>query len=306
MQGNNKHFSDLSEYLRCLCLAAPAHPLLAVVAMSAKHHFEVPTCLENSTLISTDFYTIALQKIISTEMDYGRTQYDCRQATMHFTAPKQSYQSWQVKVVCTAKAIILHQDFVDGTPIEDEIRQYHFFSYGVNEALHLSAKEEAMVAALMENIEQEYSNNYDQFSKGILLSYISSLLRLINRYYRRQFLQRKDCNVAVQQAFLHKVEQHYHGVNAADKTMPSVAQIAASLAMTPCYLTDALKAETGKTAMENLHFYLIDKAKGLLQQPHSSVTEVAHSLGFDYPQYFARLFKKIVGQTPSQFKNQLH
>ncbi len=68
------------------------------------------------------------------------------------------------------------------------------------------------------------------------------------------------------------------------------------------YLSDTLKKETGKTTIEHLQLYLIDEAKNILLKPNKSVSEVAYELGFEYPQYFSRLFKKKEGISPSKFR----
>ncbi|WP_423896740.1 helix-turn-helix domain-containing protein, partial [Candidatus Pelagadaptatus aseana] len=65
-----------------------------------------------------------------------------------------------------------------------------------------------------------------------------------------------------------------------------------------------LKLETGHTALENIHIYQIDRAKNLLLGSNDSVATVAYALGFEYPQYFSRLFRNKVGMTPTEYRNQ--
>ncbi len=298
------HFTDLTEYHKYLGLKAPEHPLFSVVSISSKKTDS--TCADLDIALSSDFYSISLKNIISGEIFYGRTKYDCRNGTMIFMAPKQEIRVSGLNIESTGRSIVFHEDFIRGNSIKDEIKKYNYFSYAVNEALHLSPKEEKMIASIFDQIEQEYTNNQDEFSKELILSQLSTLLKYANRFYHRQFLHRKESSSSLLDNFIDKIELYMSEEQAEGKAIPSIEYLADSMAMTPRYLSDALKIETGKTAIENLHIYLIDKAKDLLLQPDASIASIAYKLGFEYPQYFARLFKKKVGMTPSEYRNQVH
>ena len=85
--------------------------------------------------------------------------------------------------------------------------------------------------------------------------------------------------------------------------MPSVKFLADNVHLSPSYLSDLLRKETGKNAQEHIHFYLIDEAKNLLLNSEKNVSEIAYDLGFEYPQYFNKLFKKKTGKTPMEYRN---
>ena len=300
------HFSDLSEYHDFLGLAAPEHPLFSVLVMVPLEEDGAMECESKEFALSSDFYSISLKNIISGELFYGRTKYDCKNGTMLFMAPNQEIRSIGLKVKATGRSIVFHEDFIRGHTIKDELKKYHFFSYAVNEALHLTPKEEKMMASIMDQIEVEYHNNHDEFSKELILSQLSTLLKYANRFYRRQFLHRKESGSQYLDKFTSELENRMANDGVGERSIPSVEDIASSMAVTARYLSDALKVETGKTAMENLHLYMIDKAKDKLLASNDSVSTIAYSLGFEYPQYFARLFKKKVGMTPTEYRNQLH
>ncbi|BBM84247.1 helix-turn-helix domain-containing protein [Candidatus Uabimicrobium amorphum] len=291
------HFSDLAEYHEFLGLSIPEHPLFSVVSVSSNKD-----ACDIDMILSSDFYSISLKHVTSGEILYGRTKYDCRNGTMILTAPHQEIKLKGVKVEATGRAIIFHEDFIRGHKIKNEIRKYSYFSYGVNEALHLSPKEEQMIAQVIDQIEVEYYNNQDEFSKDLILSLLDTLLRYANRFYHRQFLHRKEVNSDLLDQFIDEVEKYIVDNKWEEKTIPTIEDVASAMAMTPRYLSDALKVETGKTAMENLHLYIIDKAKDLLLGSNTSVATVAYKLGFEYPQYFARLFKKKTGMTPTEYR----
>jgi AraC-like DNA-binding protein len=299
------HFSDLTEYHKFLGLPSPENPLFSVVSMSSETT-EIAKCTELDVIINTDFYSISLKQIVSGEIFYGRTKYDCKDGTMLFMAPKQELRLAGLEVKATGRSIVFHEDFIRGHKIKDEIKKYTYFSYAVNEALHLSPKEEQMMESIIDQIELEYHNNQDKFSKELILAQLDTLLKYANRFYHRQFLHRKENQSDLLDTFIHKVEDFIEENKLEEKTIPSIEDVASVMAMTPRYLSDALKAETGKTAMENLHLHMIDKAKDMLLESDDTVATVAYGLGFEYPQYFARLFKKKTGMTPTQYRQSYH
>ena len=294
------HFTDLTEYHLFLGLSAPEHPLFSVLSMSSNKTGN-KKCTDQDIAISTDFYSISLKHITSGEIFYGRTKYDFKNGTMIFMAPKQEVRIVGLNVESTGRSIVFHEDFIRGHKIKDAIKKYHYFSYAVNEALHLSPKEEQMISTLTNQIEQEYYANQDAFSKELILSQLDTLLKYANRFYHRQFLHRKENNSNLLDKFIDEVERYMNEDQIYGKTIPTIEEIAKKLSMTPRYLSDALKVETGKTALENLHLNLIDKAKDLLLDSNATVATVAYSLGFEYPQYFSRLFKKKTGMTPTEY-----
>ncbi|NEP38495.1 MAG: helix-turn-helix transcriptional regulator [Okeania sp. SIO2G4] len=294
------HFSNLTKYHSFLGLPDPEHPLFSVVGMSSNKTNDTK-CADRDITLSGDFYSVSLKHITSGEIFYGRTKYDCKNGTMIFMAPKQEVKVVGLNVKSTGRTIVFHEDFIRGYSIKDEIKKYNYFSYAVNEALHLSQKEEQMISGLIDQIEYEYHSNQDEFSKELILSQLDTLLKYANRFYHRQFLHRKENNSNLLDKFIDEVERYMNEDQIYGKAIPTIEEIANKLNMTPRYLSDALKVETGKTAIENLHLHLLDKAKDLLLDSNATVATVAYALGFEYPQYFSRLFKKKTGITPTEY-----
>lgn len=303
MATEKRHFSDLRDYHQFFGLPNPEHPLFSVLSMSSEKT-NTAECADLDIWASSDFYSISLKHVTSGEIFYGRTKYDCKNGTMLFMAPKQEVRVAGLKVKSSSRGIVFHEDFIRGHEIKDEIKKCNFFSYAVNEALHLSPKEEKMMQRVFEQIEMEYRGNQDEFSKGLILSQLNTLLNYANRFYHRQFLHRKQNESDLHERFIGEVERFIEANKHEEKTIPSVEDIADAIGMTPRYLSDALKVETGKTAIENLHLHMIDKAKDRLLHSDLTVATVAYDLGFEYPQYFARLFKKKTGLTPTQYREQ--
>lgn len=291
-----KHFKTIAELNQAYGFPPPDHPMLCV---------RYADRIESSNMtFSNDFYSIAIKNIISGELHYGRTQYDFTQGSMMFTAPRQEVSCENVVTSSDVVMLLFHEDFIRGHELSKTIRQYGFFSYAVNEALHLSAKEESHMRLLLKNIHQEYESNQDEFSKSLLLSQLDTLLKYANRYYKRQFLNRVDISNQIMDRFDKTLHKYFEKGTSEWKGTPKVEEIASEMRLSSRYLSDTLKAETGKTALEHIHLYLLDEAKNLLLKPEMTVAEVAYQLGFEYPQYFSRLFKKKIGLSPKDYRNQ--
>ena len=296
-----KHFKSLAAFLEYMDLPKPEHPMLSV--MLAKGNDFLPCSRPSSPPISNDCYSISLKKIIDGQLNYGRTKYDFTNGALICMAPRQVVQ-WDNQINFEQKgfSISFHEDFIKGTELASQINKYGFFSYSVNEALHLSPKEEKQLETIVENIELEYQNNQDQFSKEIIISQLSTLLKYANRFYERQFLNRKELSNDLLEQFKRQLQAYFNDGLLEERGIPSIDMIAYQLSVSQRYLSDTLKKDTGKTSTEHLQLYLIEEAKDILLKPNKTIAEVAYELGFEYPPYFSRLFKKKEGISPSDYR----
>lgn len=296
-----KHFKTLSAYLDYLELPRPEHPMLSV--FNSKGNGYLPCPRESSPPITNDCYSISFKKYVEGNLNYGRTKYDFTNGALIFISPRQVLQ-WDNSVVFERKgfSINFHEDFLKGTELAQQIKKYGFFSYSTNEALHLSPKEEKQIEAIVDNIEFEYNNNQDEFSKEIIISQLDTLLKYANRFYERQFLNRKEISNNLLEQFNQHLTEYFESGQLQEKGIPSIEQIADKMSISQRYLSDTLKKETGKTTTEHLHLHLIDEAKNILLQPNKNISEVAYELGFEYPPYFSRLFKKKEGISPTEYR----
>jgi AraC-like DNA-binding protein len=182
------------------------------------------------------------------------------------------------------------------------MKDYSFFSYEIAEALHLSEKEKQLLFECIVKIQSELKENIDDYSQTIIVSTIELLLNYCNRFYGRQFITRKATNRDI----LEKVEvllKEYFSNKRDSFGLPTVKYLADAVNLSPGYLGDLLKKETGLNAQEHIHHYIIEAAKNILLNSSQSISEIAFQLGFEYPQYFSRLFKQKTGTTPLEYRN---
>lgn len=220
---------------------------------------------------------------------------------MLFSAPDQTYTVKDIVVSSESWFIAFHEDFIRGLDIRKLIKNYNFFNYNVNEALHLSPKEEQTIKSIFRNIETEYQNNQDEFSKEIIISHLETLLKYADRFYKRQFLNRKEINKNLITRFKEVLNTYFDSGQQLESGIPSIEWMAGQLGISKRYMSDSIKAETGKTAIEQINLYLIEEAKNLLLASNTSISETAYQLGFEYPQYFSRLFKQKTGVSPKEY-----
>jgi len=292
-----KHYSCLSVMHRENGWKMPEHPLLSMVR-----------CFHNCALgngeFTTDFYMIAFKKLRSDATRYGRTKYDHQNGTMLFVKPGQVMAMKDLEPDVDGFVIFFHEDYLTGHSLYREIKHYNYFEYVANEALHLAPGEEKVIWELHDKIQQEYNNNEDEYSRAIILSHIASVLTYSQRFYKRQFINRTDMSGKIVSRFNQVLTQYLNSNHPINNGLPTVQNIAAQLHLSPRYLSDLLKQETGKTAIELIHLSLISEASKLLKSSDLTIAEIAYQLGFESLSYFSRLFKQEVGTSPLKFKKQ--
>jgi AraC family transcriptional activator of pobA len=291
------HFKNLSDMHRHNGFPVPENSMLSLIRCNQ-------TCSFGDREFTTDFYMIALKKMKSGVIVYGRTRYDADSGSMYFTKPRQAIQMRDLELEEDGFAIYVHEDYLNGHPLHAEIQNYHYFDYETNEALHLSPKEEQILWDLYAKIEIEYNNNQDEYSREIILAHIDSILKYSQRFYKRQFINRAEISGKVVSKFNHSLSEYFQSGLMTKQGLPTVKFMADQLNTSSRYLSDLLKQETGKTAIELIHYFLISEAKNLLKGADINVAEIAYTLGFENLPYFSRLFKKETGVSPVQFKKQ--
>ncbi|RDI11900.1 helix-turn-helix domain-containing protein [Flavobacterium sp. AG291] len=294
-----QHFKTLSDYTCFNGFAPPENPLIHLVECA-----KVDTCNMSHEEFTGDFYMIMFKKMKSGVIVYGRTKYDHDSGSMSFIKPRQIMKMDNVELEENGFIIFIHEDYLNGHSLHSEIKKYGYFDYEANEALHLSAREEAIMWDLFSKMVTEYNNNEDEYSRDIMLTHLDSILKYSQRFYKRQFINRAQLSGTTVSKFNEALSSYYENGLLKTKGLPSVKAMADLLNTSPRYLSDLLRQETGKTAIELIHIFLISEAKNMLQASENTISETAYHLGFENPPYFSRLFKKEVGLTPVEFRKQ--
>ena len=230
--------------------------------------------------------------------------YDFDEGGLLFAAPGQIVGGNGEEEVtgCSIYALLIHPDFLLGYPLAKKIKQYGFFSYSTNEALHLSEKEKATIISIFKIIDDELNNRIDDFSQDVMISQIELLLNYANRFYNRQFITRKAVSNDLLQKLEEILDEYFNSEKSLSKGIPTVQFLSEKMNISPSYLSDMLRSLTGQNAQQHIHHKLIEKAKEKLSTTSLSVSEVAYELGFEYPQSFSKLFKTKTNLSPLEFR----
>jgi AraC family transcriptional regulator, transcriptional activator of pobA len=292
---------SLSDLHRTFGLPKPFHPLISLIDDATT---QVIVGKLPSPHVLT-FYKISYLPKFSGKLKYGQDYYDFDEGGLLFAAPGQIIGSVdERRTACDSSpyTLLIHPDFFLHYPLAKKIRQYGFFSYSTNEALHLSDTEKATILSIFKIMEEELKSRIDDFSQDVMISQIELLLNYANRFYKRQFITRKAVHNDLLQQLEDILEECFRSDKSLDKGVPTVQYLAEKLIITPSYLSDMLRALTGQNAQQHIHNKLIEKAKEKLSTTSLSVSEVAYELGFEHPQSFSKLFKTKTSLSPLEFR----
>ena len=290
-------FNSISDLHRMLGLPKPLHPLVSLVDNSRipvdKHQL--------STAFILNFYKVSYKVGLRGKIRYGQGYYDFDEGGLVFTSPNQILAISE-DTEYAGLSLLIHPDFIRNYPLGKNIKNFGFFSYAANEALHLSEKERIVIHTILKNIGDELQTTIDDFSQDVMVSQIELLLNYSNRFYKRQFITRK----AVSSDLLTKMEtlldDYFNNNTALMKGVLTVQTLAEQLNVSPHYLSDMLRSLTGQNAQQHIHNKLIEKAKEILSNSNLSVAEIAYQLGFEHPQSFNKLFKRKTNLSPLAFR----
>ena len=251
------------------------------------------------------FYVVFLKDEKNCELLYGRQKYDYRKGSVVCLAPGQVIGIEDTGEEFRPKgwALCFHPDIIHGTSLGRNMKEYSFFSYEVNEALHLSERERTVFIDCLTKIQEELEHNIDRLTKRLIATNIELLLDYCLRFYERQFDTRRAANHDILTRFERLLDGYFAGNNAARLGLPSVKYCASELCLSPNNFGDLIKKETGRTALDYIQNKIIGLAKEQLLMPGTTVSEVSYRLGFQYPQHFTRMFKKVVGMTPNDYRS---
>ena len=292
----------IGELHSALGLEKPKHPLVSVIPIDEKiQDYEYG---ENTYVFG--FYQIALKLGIKGEVHYGRNTYDFDDGSMVFTSPEQAMSfkvdELNMKEHYDGWVLVFHPDLIRRSQLGSEIAKYSYFTYEIHEALHLSEQERASLTELVDKIEQEYNQNIDRHTQKLIVNNIELILDYCVRYYDRQFYVRSNLNKDFVSRFENALREYFEQEKTLEHGLPKVKYFGEQLNMSSSYLSDLLKKETGSNAQQHIQTAIIEQVKTRLLNSDEQVSQIAYSLGFDYPQHLSKMFKTNIGMSPAEYR----
>jgi AraC family transcriptional activator of pobA len=295
---NHYAFDSLSDALQAMGLPKPLHPLITLI-----DNFKYPVPASRSPHSHVlSIYKISYRTKLGGKLRYGQGYYDFDEGGLLFAAPNQIVGGNNTAKCSTGYTLLIHPDFFRNYPLAKKIKQYGFFSYSANEALHLSEKEKATIISIFTIIEEEVNSRIDDFSQDVIISQIELLLNYSNRFYKRQFITRKAVSNDLLQKLEDVLDEYFGNERSLSQGIPTVQYLSEQLNISPSYLSDMLRSLTGQNAQQHIHNKLIEKAKEKIATTSLSISEIAYELGFEHPQSFSKLFKTKTNFSPLQFR----
>jgi AraC-like DNA-binding protein len=295
------HIKTISEYHRMFGLPKPLHPLVSLLRFE-----DIPYDPKQAPkAIVHNFYSIALKKSFHARLKYGQQDVDFDEGILLFMAPMQvlsiegpfetaaSHQGW---------LLLIHPDLLWNTTLARKIRQYEYFEYKANEALHISDAEEQMLISIMQNIAREYEARIDKFSQEVIVAQLELLFTYSERFYQRQFLTRRVSNHQIVSRMEELLNDYFKSDQLQLSGIPSVPYLADALHLSPNYLSRLLKTLTGQSTKDFIIGKVVELAKEKLSTTDLTMNEIAYTLGFDHPQAFSKLFKSKTSLSPLKFR----
>lgn len=293
-------FKSLSDLHRVYGLPKPLHPLISLIEVDSSNNKDLMG--KAPAFFLSPFYKISLKNFLTGKLKYGQSYYDFEEGGLFFVSPNQVSANDENNGDHSGYTLIVHPDFFSSYALAKKIKQYGFFSYSANEALHLSDKEKATISSVFQNIRDELNSRIDDFSQDVVISQIETLLNYSNRFYARQFITRKSANTNLLQNLEEILDGYFSSDRSAKEGIPTVQSLADILAISPSYLSDMLRSLTGQNAQQHIHHKLIEKAKEKISTTDLSISEIAYQLGFEHPSSFNKLFKAKTKLSPLKFR----
>lgn len=276
------------------------HPLVSVVDLTKA------TKTVNHLQMNYGIYALFLKLSKSCDIKYGRQSYDYQEGTVVCFGPGQTVgvETIEDEVNPPVYGIVFHPDLIRGTSLGKNIKNYTFFSYAVNEALHLSDQEKEIIMDCLHKINIELEHTIDKHSKALIAMNIELLLNYCMRFYERQFITRNKANKDALTRFEELLDEYFQSSLPMQDGLPSVKYFADKTYLSANYFGDMIKKETGKTPQEHIQLKVIELAKERIIETDQTVSQIAYTLGFQYPQHLCRVFKRRVGCTPNEYRLQ--
>ena len=292
-------FRSISAIHQAFGLPKPQHPLISLTHFDENNSFNPDKAPAYDVL---DFYKVTFIVQNGGRLKYGQSYYDFEEGSMMFMAPQQLVGPTEYHAGGESYVLLIHPDFLLGYPLAQKIRLYSYFSYSVNEALHLSDKEKDIVLSVYQIVERELNSRVDEFSQEIVVAQIELLLSYASRFYKRQFVTRRaSCSTILEKTEC-VINDYLNNQKSLVTGLPTVQYLSEQLHVSSGYLSDTLRSLIGRNAQQYIHEKLVEKAKERLSTTDLTVSTIAYELGFEHSQSFNKFFKNKTQQSPLEFR----
>jgi len=294
-----KTLSTVADYNNYLNLGASIHPLIDV----KNYRLSLPKFPKEIKEIQVNLFKVLIKRSFQGALYYGKTTYYTNRWIMLFREPGQ-ISSLEAIDFWDGYCLVFHPDLIKNHPLAKKIKDYAFFNYGSNNALFLTEREEKVITTLFEGIYEELHLNSDQTNTDVIIALLNVILSYSQEFYELQFKTRTVVNNKLFDKVKTYLKHYYSDISEPVLKTPTVKNIAHELNFTPKYLSDMVKKETGKSTIDLIHEFIIERAEIMLLQTDLTISEISILLGFENPAYFSRLIRSKTGNTPTEIKLQ--
>ena len=285
--------NDYARYVNAPVL----HPLVSIISYDEVSPFR-------HSLNNYGVYGLFIQRQFPYILSYGMKTLQTSDASIIAVEPGQigGLEDNGEHISLSGWVLLWSPELLHGSDLEHQIDRYQFFSYFFADSLRMEPDEWTCITQLVSQMRQELQAHKDSPSlRKILLAYLRLILEYCNRIYLRQLSDGDQGEVDLLKRFHNLLRTYFRENRQRSHGLPTVAYCASELAYSPRYFGDLVHKATGGTAIGYIHHYVINQAKSLLMQGRN-ISETSRLLGFDFPHHFTRLFKRVTGLTPSEYR----
>ncbi|MEO6868330.1 MAG: helix-turn-helix domain-containing protein [Ginsengibacter sp.] len=249
-----------------------------------------------------DFYKISLV-IGKGVLHYADKGIEINNTALKFSNPLIPY-SWEPGSGNQSGFFCLFTEgFIGSGDKNESLQNSPLFKIGGNPICFLNKEQEKTASDIFTKMLSEINTNYT-YKNDLLRNYVHLLLHEAMRLQPAEtYFKHTNASARIAALFIELLERQFpidspeHGLH-----LKTAADYAAKLSVHVNHLNRAVKEVTGKTTTEHISEKITGEAKALLQHTDWNVSEIAYSLGFEYPAYFNNFFKKQTERTPSSFR----
>lgn len=258
------------------------------LAESEKPYFLIPH--------RKDYYLFVLVKQGRNRHWVDMVPYQLKPDTFYYTIPHQVHLKESIEAM-QGTALLFNDEFLalggnhelKQLPIIQNLHKGH--------ELFLNEADLLFIEDLLNKTVKEYES-HDDWKNGMMHAYLRILLIYLSRIYTAQFENNASItDQTLLRRFQALVEAHY-------EQRHEVSSYAELLNISAGHLSEVIKQQSGKTAIEHIHDRLMLEAKRLLFHTEISIKELAYRLNFSDVSYFVRFFKRLTGQPPASYRTE--